>query len=586
MAHLEAGGLWALAADELPGRVREEMEAHLARCSACSTALEQVKAQRALLQDARAATPEVHWDDVGARIRSAAAAHLERRAPRTRWTWGVALAGAVAAVLVLWWVRLQPVGSAGSPVIGAETVVVTGSVPPPDDAVEAIRAEDAAGALVTARTGEEQPLRTGMKLRSGVAVKTPSRASAMLRLPDASHVRVSADSEVELSRAEARDVHLTVRQGRLSVQASHAERKAFLVEAAGLRVSVVGTVFTVERTAHGASVAVSEGRVRVEVAGHPARLVGAGERMELHEETGALQVEQTALSEPDREAIAAMEALASTSVQTQHEEGPEGSSVAGAPAPEGTPAPWVGTTEPPVDARPQVRGTAEVAPPASVAPLHPSGLQKMEARPLAAQKPVARSNAEKASPPGSPVGTDLAHSGNVQHTPQVVAMATQPVPSSTAQAQPPVTPVPTGGTATTDPRPDLSQEFEPYPATSVTEHLPPTPPSEQVAEQPQPKKKRGPLIPMALMSKDADERFLGYVRLQLGPRTCEGFLTGLEEIAVKSPRADHREQARYLKARCFEERLQGTDAKLEYRQYLNDFPRGRYVREATSALLP
>ncbi|MFP2912755.1 tetratricopeptide repeat protein [Pyxidicoccus sp. 3LFB2] len=100
------------------------------------------------------------------------------------------------------------------------------------------------------------------------------------------------------------------------------------------------------------------------------------------------------------------------------------------------------------------------------------------------------------------------------------------------------------------------------------------------------KKKKEPLIPMALMSKDADERFLGYARMQLSARKCESFLVGLEEIAQRSPRESHREQARYLRARCFEEKLQSKAAQGEYRQYLNEFPRGRYAREANTALLP
>ncbi|MFP2929370.1 tetratricopeptide repeat protein, partial [Pyxidicoccus sp. 3LG] len=131
-------------------------------------------------------------------------------------------------------------------------------------------------------------------------------------------------------------------------------------------------------------------------------------------------------------------------------------------------------------------------------------------------------------------------------------------------------------------------------AESVTKHLPrsrapapaPPPPPTAVAERPEPKKKKEPLIPMALVSKDSDERFLGYARLQLSPRTCESFLVGLEEIAQKSPRENHREQARYLRARCFEEKLQSKAAQGEYQRYLNEFPRGRYSHEARTALLP
>ncbi|WP_226993972.1 tetratricopeptide repeat protein [Myxococcus hansupus] len=99
-------------------------------------------------------------------------------------------------------------------------------------------------------------------------------------------------------------------------------------------------------------------------------------------------------------------------------------------------------------------------------------------------------------------------------------------------------------------------------------------------------KKREPLIPMALVSKNADERFLGYARIQISSRKCENFLVGLEEIAERSPRKAHREQARYLRARCFEEKLESHRARDEYRIYLQEFPRGKYIKEARAALLP
>ncbi|MCE9666252.1 FecR domain-containing protein [Myxococcus stipitatus] len=693
MAHLEAGALWALAANELPAEERARLESHLAGCAACVAELERVKAHRALLQEARAATPQVRWDDVGSRLRSAAAAHLERRAPRARWPWAVALAGACAALLVLWLARGQsrPVDERSASEAIARTHPASGST---DDGAGTVRAESTAGAMVKKGAGGEQPLRTGMRLRSGVAVRTPARASAVLRLPDASRVRLSADSEVELSRAETKDVHLTVHQGRLSVRASHAERRAFLVEVAGLRVSVVGTVFTVERTAHGASVAVSEGRVRVEVAGHPARLVGAGERMELHEGAEGNVLEQEALSAPDREAVVALDApvvVDDSSAQVTEDEaaadvhlaeasspGSAGSmaspndvpvdgrdSVASPPAgtvglgtsPTVGLAEGTGTHEKTASAPPSVgagtRGKATVAAPSVAttgrrekrAVTSPSlGADTREAPPGAppsvgdgthgqhavAKSPGDASGGRSTQPePSAPATAEstqatpptvLAHGPKAETTtakppePLVApstsghAPALSSVPPSTApvvteamprpESTPPSSPPRSifalnTGTSRTPQRmspADPSQEFEPYPAPSVTERLsqsartPPLP--ETVAEGPPPKKKRAPLIPVELLSKDADERFLGYVRLQLGPRTCEGFLSGLEEIAAKSPRADHREQARYLKARCFEERLQATDAKMEYRQYLNDFPRGRYAREASTALLP
>ncbi|MCP3167630.1 FecR domain-containing protein [Myxococcus qinghaiensis] len=614
MAHPEERALWALVADELSAEETASTRAHLSSCATCSAELERVRTSRAMLHEVRSVEPQVNWDAVGAKLRAEAAARLEAKSSRMRWPWStanargsdesrrpgselharqegkspsawpnvstatarrtqrwpwaLALAGTCAVVLALWVSRATVAPTSTPP---PEAVRAEQTAPTPEAAVavgppattaeqESTRAESTTGAVIRERGGAEQALRAGMRLRSGTAVKTPSRASAMLRLPDASRVRLSADSEVELSRAEASDVHLTVRQGRLSVQASHAERRGFRVDVAGLRVSVVGTVFTVARTLLGASVAVSEGRVRVEQEGHPARMVGAGERVELFEEQDALY--QAPLSVPDREALEAMDLPTESSTQ---EVGP--TVPTGASTPEAAP-----TVVPAVAHVPQTPST--VKPALAKEPL--KNVERKSNVVTASLKP----RQEKAQTP--PATAEKTPVEPTSPPPGLVAMATPPA-ASTAR-----TPA------------DPSQEFAPYPAPSVTEKLPATPlpapvvtaPSPapqqpvQVAELPEPKKKKGGLSPMSLLSKDADERFLGYARIQEGPRTCESFLAGLEEIAAKSPRKDHREQARYLRARCFEARLQGQDAKTEYRQYLNDFPRGRYVREAGAALLP
>lgn len=617
MGHPEARALWALVANELSAEETASTRAHLENCATCCAELERVRTSRAMLHEARSVEPQVNWGAVGAKLRAEAAARMEAKSSRMRWPWStanarrsdearrpegeeharqsearrpgseeharrdgksssvwpnvstatarraqrwpwaLALAGTFALVLALWVSRatVSPTGTQPPEAAHAEH-----AAPTPEAAVamgtpttsaeqESTRAESTTGAVVRERGGAEQTLRAGMRLRSGTAVKTPSRASAMLRLPDASRVKLSEDSEVELSRAEASDVHLTVRQGRLSVQASHAERRGFRVDVAGLRVSVVGTVFTVERTLLGASVAVSEGRVRVELEGQPARMVGAGERLELFEQQGALK--QEPLSEPDRDALDSMDLPTESSTQEAGTTVPTGAST-----PEAAP-----TVVPAVAHVPQTSGTV---------------------KPALAKEPFKKTERKSS----------------------VVAAALKPrqekdqAPQETVEKAPiePTSPPPSAVATTARPPTDPSQEFAPYPAPSVTEKLPATPlpapvvtaptQPEQVAERPEPKKKKGGLNPMSLLSKDADERFLGYARIQEGPRTCESFLAGLEEIAAKSPRKDHREQARYLRARCFEARLQGQDAKMEYRQYLNDFPRGRYVREAGAALLP
>ncbi|MBZ4412947.1 FecR domain-containing protein [Myxococcus sp. XM-1-1-1] len=512
-------------------------------------------------------------------------------AQHARWPWALALAGACAVALALFLISISTTRGtptsevlagkattsdealAGRTTVPAGTELVeqtrstdealaeqpgsTGSTTSSESAVESLamdgnpaRTDSVPGAVLKEQGGQERELRAGMRLRSGVAVKTPAKASAMLRLPDASQVRVSAGSEVELSKAEPSDVHLTVHQGRLSVKASHAERRGFRVDVAGLRVSVVGTVFTVERTALGASVAVSEGRVRVELEGQPARMVGAGERVELRSRDQALKQEK--LSQPDREALEVFERPTESSTQD------------------------VGTTVP-TAANPPARAQ-DVLPAVAHAPQAPSTVKSAVATApvMKAQSKklvVASLSPQRESPPAPELPDPVAVPPDTEDAPQA-----EP-PATVATTQPPSSPL------------DPSQDFAPYPAPSVTERMTPprapaTAPSQptKVAEATPPKKDDH--NPQALLSKDADERFLGYARLQLSQRSCENYLAGLEEIADKSPRKKHREQARYLRARCFEQRLQGQDAKLEYRQYLKEFPRGRYVREAGAAILP
>ncbi|MCY1015968.1 FecR domain-containing protein [Pyxidicoccus sp. MSG2] len=526
MAGHEVQALWALAAGELDAAERSRVEAHVSGCAECAAELERVKQSRAALHTVREVTPDVRWDVVDAGLRAAAARQAAARslgpwarlreaaaqrvkpasgswrpgamaAPRSRLPWAMLLAGACAAMLGFWMLRTPDVapgttvavldgdGAPDTPQTVQAGTPQTETVRDGDGALaelpregtgtlDTAQAESTSGAVVREAGGAERTLQAGTKLRSGVAVRTPARATAMLRLPDASRVRLSAGSEVELSRAEARDVHLTVRRGRLSVQASHAQREGFLVEAAGLRVSVVGTVFTVEHTEHGAAVAVAEGRVRVEVEGQPPRLVSAGERVELDSRKQTLK--HAPVSEPDQRAFAELSA-------------PE----AGVQAP-ATGKPVVAMKEP----RPQ------------------------------APRPENKESAEL--PEEIPTRT------------QVVAEVAPSKDVASSEADP-------------------DQEFAPYPAKSVTEQLPPKmaeppapPPPTAVAERPAQEKKKEPLIPMALLSGDADERFLGYARLQMRPRKCESFLVGLQEIAQRSPRADHRDQARQLRARCLAEK--------------------------------
>jgi len=357
--------------------------------------------------------------------------------------------------------------------------------------VIATRVESASGAWIQEPDAPERSLAAGAQLHSGASIRTRAKSNALLRLPDASRVRVSPDSEVTLARTEEQDVHLTLTRGRVAVQASHVERKGFTVEAVGVRASVVGTVFSVECTEHGAVVAVLEGKVRVESEGQQPRFVTAGERLEVR--SGKQAPKPRALSAQDRRAF---QELGLPSAESSPAPRPTVGS--GAPTATPEPTPTVATTAPAVEPE-------------------PAPAQEETPTPVAATPP---SSEEESGPEFAP----------------------HPVPTSPEPTEPGVL------------------------ATAQPEWAPPAP---------------GGLVPGA-----SDARFLWQAREQLSPRTCESFLVGLEEIAERSKVREFREHARYLRARCFEERLAATEAAAEYRRYLREFPKGRYVREAKAALLP
>ncbi|NBD09074.1 FecR domain-containing protein [Corallococcus silvisoli] len=601
MASHETQALWALAAGELDAAGKARVEAHVAACGACAAELGRVVEARALLHAAREVEPAVRWDETGARLKAAAAKRMASPERRFLSPWALTFAGACAAVLVLWLgVSLAnrppretrapeavangptsrppptppegaaPGGPARPAVGGQEEAVAARTEARGEQQVASAEqagtaptteAERATGAVLREATGAEHVLTPGMRLRSGMAVRTQPKASAVLRLPDESRVRLSAGSDVVFARAESNAVHLTVHQGRLSVSASHVKREVFLVESAGLRVSVVGTVFSVERTVRGAAVAVLEGRVRVDADGQPPRFVDAGERVELSGAQGVMK--PRTLSAEDRQAFRDLRAA---------EPGPVVVSLAPlpkAPSRVGTstaPRQSVGTGANPMEAPSHA--------PASDAALHPSVATRSPTQDGSTPAPGAEDAAS------APEQRDTVAPSE---TPQAIASSPKPAPPpDRTVAAPPSAPSP-------------ADDFVPYPgstgaALAASSPLP-TPgdvraPSIAPSTPVEPRKRKtlGALVPGGLLSEDSDERFLGYAKVQSSGSTCGRFLVGLGEIAQASPRMSHREQARVLRGRCFTKLHQPSDAEDEFRQYLREFPTGRYATEARTAL--
>jgi ferric-dicitrate binding protein FerR (iron transport regulator) len=260
MSRHEVSALWAYAAGELSAEGAARVEKHLSECAGCRAELEAVRASQRLLQSARQApAPEVDWARVTDGVNDAAA---RRAAFRPGWL-RLALAGGMAAALALGGVWLVRWPSGQAPEASPEVTVGPASVV--EGAREAARGPEA--------------LAPGTRVNSGDVVETSAAGHAVLRLPEESRVRLAPASSVRLAAARRETVKLVLDRGRLTAQASHtAERTAFEVRAGAVVVRVVGTVFSVAASPREVSVAVAEGKVKVEWPGQ-SRAVKAGERL-------------------------------------------------------------------------------------------------------------------------------------------------------------------------------------------------------------------------------------------------------------------------------------------------------------------
>ena len=87
-----------------------------------------------------------------------------------------------------------------------------------------------------------------------------------------------------------------------------------------------------------------------------------------------------------------------------------------------------------------------------------------------------------------------------------------------------------------------------------------------------------------MVAKDLESIFMQRAEDSLDKGTCDRFLLGLEDIALDAERNPRSEQARALRARCFERQMRPRQAMNEYRKYLEAYPRGRFSAEAHQAL--
>lgn len=186
------------------------------------------------------------------------AAHVEavRTAPRYR---GFAIAASVLLLLLAGaFIAFEGGGFGGGSQQSVPSSPVVQAADPPAPAVAPAPAPAVAPAD---RTPEPVP-RAPFRQRFDTAVG----ASRVVSLPDGSRVTLDTDSLIRVSMDDrSRDVQLD--HGQAFFEVAHDARRPFVVSADRLRVTAVGTAFSVRRVASEARVVVAEGTVRIDGGG-------------------------------------------------------------------------------------------------------------------------------------------------------------------------------------------------------------------------------------------------------------------------------------------------------------------------------
>jgi len=119
-------------------------------------------------------------------------------------------------------------------------------------------------------------LSTGEKLQRGERVRTAKDAHAFIRLGDGSVIEVKDRSEFYLTRnSEGTTIHLD--RGAIVVEAAKQGKQHLFVDTGDSRVSVTGTIFSVNNGTKGSRVSVIEGEVHMDHAGTE-RVLRGGEQ--------------------------------------------------------------------------------------------------------------------------------------------------------------------------------------------------------------------------------------------------------------------------------------------------------------------
>jgi hypothetical protein len=152
------------------------------------------------------------------------------------------------------------------------------------------RVESFSGALYRVGFSGESPLKAGDVLAEGERVRTAGDSRAVLRLADGSVVEMNERAEFAVSM-HRKDTTIKLGRGNIIVQAAKRKTGHLYVAAKDCRVSVTGTVFSVNSGMKGSRVSVIEGEVRVASAGANS-VLHPGEQLSTSVAVGSVPVER------------------------------------------------------------------------------------------------------------------------------------------------------------------------------------------------------------------------------------------------------------------------------------------------------
>ncbi len=152
------------------------------------------------------------------------------------------------------------------------------------------RVESLNGVIFRIGVGGEQPLKVGDEIAEGERARTAGGAHAMLRLRDGSLVEMNERAEFGVSMGR-KDTTIQLARGNIIVQAAKRSSGHLYVNAQDCRVSVTGTVFSVNAGMKGSRVSVIEGEVRVAEAGAE-KVLHPGDQLSTNVALGTVPVRQ------------------------------------------------------------------------------------------------------------------------------------------------------------------------------------------------------------------------------------------------------------------------------------------------------